>query len=162
MKWRLVLGLAALAVFGGAALFFLSGESVGGSAFSPNPAFTEELKTILIGDMPLRVAIADTADERMLGLSGTTGLPESTGLLFIFESDSRPGFWMKDMLFPIDIIWISAKGEVVGIEHDVSPATYPATFRPTEPIRYVLEVPAGFSVAHYIQKSSKISVEMAL
>lgn len=161
MKWRLVLGLAALACIGGAALFFL-GNDTKESAFSPNPVFSEELKTILVGDTALLVAVADSTDERTQGLSGTTALPLGTGLFFVFESDNRPGFWMKDMLFPIDIIWISREGKVVGIEENVSPSTYPTVFRPSEAVRYVLEVPAGFSAKNNIEKSVKISVEMVL
>jgi uncharacterized membrane protein (UPF0127 family) len=157
---RLVLGLAALAVLSGAALLFLHSENE--STFSPNPAFTEELKTMLVGDTALRVAVADSAEERTQGLSGTSALPPGTGLFFVFESDNRPGFWMKDMLFPIDIIWIARGGDVVGIEENVSPETYPRVYRPSKSIRYVLEVPAGFSALNNVQKSTKISVEMAL
>lgn len=160
MTWRLVLGVAAFAVLGGAALFFLKTPDT--NSFSPNPVFSEELKTIRAEDTLIRVAVADTAEERMQGLSGTTSLPPETGLLFVFESDTRPDFWMKDMLFPIDIIWISSEGEVTGVEENVSPNTFPATFSPAEDIRYVLEVPAGFTDDHKIQKSSRISVEMAL
>lgn len=161
MTRRLVLGLAALAVIGGAALFIYLSE-VSEDVHSPNPAFSEPLRPLPVGDVTLRVAVADTSEERILGLSGTKTLDQGTGLLFVFESDTRSGFWMKDMLFPIDIIWISATGEVVGVEADVSPDTYPAIFSPTEKIRYVLEVPAGFSTAHNIEKSTKISVETAL
>ncbi len=110
----------------------------------------------------MEVAIADTAAERAMGLSGTQALPEGMGLLFVFESDGTPGFWMKDMLFPIDIVWISANGEVVGIEEQVSPDSFPTIFQPVEPVRYVLEVPGGFSAKNNLQKSMKVSVEMAL
>lgn len=87
--------------------------------------------------------IADTEELRSKGLSGRTNIPENYGMLFVFNSDVIPSFWMKDMLVPIDIIWISKDGEIVGILPNVSPATFPATFSPDTSIRYVLETKAG-------------------
>jgi uncharacterized membrane protein (UPF0127 family) len=163
MKKRSILFvIAALAVFGGAAFLYYNYGEISGGSFSPNPAFSEELKTITFGDTVIRVAVADSTRERTLGLSGTTELPEGTGMLFIFQSENIPSFWMKDMLFPIDIIWISSAGVVVGVVPNATPESYPSLFRPDEPILYVLEVNAGFATQHDVQKGSEISVEMAL
>jgi uncharacterized membrane protein (UPF0127 family) len=51
---------------------------------------------------------------------------------------------MKDMKYSIDIIWINGAGEIIDINEHVSPDTYPTTFYPPQPIRYVLETRDGF------------------
>jgi len=94
------------------------------------------------------VAVADTPALRERGLSSYTGLGPEEGMLFVFPQDGAYSFWMKDMLFPIDILWIDADGHIVHIERSVSPKSYPASFTPDSPARYVLEVPAGFSEEH--------------
>ena len=89
--------------------------------------------------------IANTDAERTQGLSGRASLPAGTGLLFVFESPGKYGFWMKDMNFPIDIVWLGDGMLPVGIEKNVSPDSYPQVFYPPVPVRYVLEVNAGES-----------------
>lgn len=103
------------------------------------------LRTIqLVGKM-IEVMVADTPETRAKGLGGREGLAQDEGMLFIFDSDAKYPFWMKDMQFPIDILWISDKGEVVDIRENVLLSTYPAVFAPNSPARYVLELPAGFA-----------------
>jgi hypothetical protein len=87
--------------------------------------------------------IAKTEQKQLLGLSGRVVIPHDYGMLFVFPKDDSYGFWMKDMLVPIDIIWLSDTGEVLGVEASLSPSTYPKVFYPPEPIRYVLETRAG-------------------
>lgn len=64
-------------------------------------------------------------------------------MLFVFPKDDAYGFWMKDMLAPLDIIWLSDTGSIVWIEEDVQPSSYPNVFYPNAPARYVLEMRAG-------------------
>jgi uncharacterized membrane protein (UPF0127 family) len=66
-------------------------------------------------------------------------------MLFVFPHDQEPGFWMKDMLTSIDMIWVTDSGIIVAIDSSVSPTTYPKSFYPPQPIRYVLETRAGFA-----------------
>lgn len=91
----------------------------------------------------ISVEIAATPEARTLGLSGRPTLPDGAGLLFVFPRNSDWSFWMKDMLFSIDIVWISAERRIVHIERSVPPESFPASFRPDAPARYVLEVNAG-------------------
>jgi uncharacterized membrane protein (UPF0127 family) len=65
-------------------------------------------------------------------------------MLFVFPEDGLYSFWMKDMLISIDILWISADGEIVHIVERVSPESYPEHFVSESPARYVLELPAGY------------------
>ncbi len=104
--------------------------------------------TIIIGGDTIFVTIADTQALREQGLSGHPGLRQNEGMLFIFEQSGQYPFWMKDMLFPLDIIWISADWKIAHIEANLSPETYPEAFFPKALAQYVLEVPAGFSTQH--------------
>lgn len=136
--------------------------SLGAAAFfNPlAPASPPEIhvtRTIATEDTIVQVAVADTEGTRTRGLSGYAPLEEDQGMLFVFEDDGVYSFWMKDMLFPLDILWLDASGRVVHIEQDVAPATYPASFTPDSAARYVLEVPAGFATEHEIGVGSKFS-----
>lgn len=108
----------------------------------------------------MRVEIADTPDERAQGLSGTTELADDEGMLFVFDTEGTYGFWMHDMLISIDIIWVASDGSVVHIEHSLSPDTYPQTFTPPLPARYVLEVPAGFALEHEIGVGTRMAFSL--
>lgn len=99
-----------------------------------------------VGD--LEIEIAADRDSRERGLSGRTNVPDDYGMLFVFDEPQQPGFWMKDMLVSIDMTWVSDNGTIVGIEHAVSPATFPSVFYPPVPVRYVLETRAGYAKDH--------------
>ncbi len=77
------------------------------------------------------------------GLSGRMSMPEDQGMLFVFNRPSRYCFWMKDMSFPIDIIWLSADKKVLHLEENVEPKTYPNNFCPSQPAQFVIEVNSG-------------------
>jgi len=77
-------------------------------------------------------------------------MPANEGMLFVFSKPIEPAFWMKNMFFPIDIIWIDSTRTVVGITKKISPSTFPETFYPPSPVKYVLEVNAGQAEANNI------------
>jgi len=91
--------------------------------------------------MQFEVVTTAVAQER--GLGGRASIPENYGMLFVFPEDENVGFWMKDMLVPIDIIWLSDTGAILGIEDSLSPSTYPQAYYPPKPVKYVLETKAG-------------------
>jgi uncharacterized protein len=67
----------------------------------------------------------------------------------VFDREGYQGFWMKEMNFPIDIVWLNKDKKIVHIEHNVSPDTYPKIFNPNnefnnEKSLYVLETNANF------------------
>ncbi len=78
-------------------------------------------------------------------------------MLFVFEGVAVQCFWMKDMHFSIDIIWLDAEKRVVHIEKDVSPETYPRTFCPSKPAKYVIELSAGEASRSSIRPGQKLS-----
>jgi len=101
-------------------------------------------RTIKIGSQSIKTEVAQTAREREKGLSGRACITDDQGMVFTFEKPGHYSFWMKDMNFPIDIIWIGADRLVVGIEKDVLPSTYPDSFiNKDKPAQYVLELKSG-------------------
>lgn len=90
-----------------------------------------------------RFEVADSAAEHEQGLSGRKEVPAGSGLLFIFDRPDLYGFWMKDMLISIDIIWLADDGTILEIEEGVSPDTYPTPFYPPHPVKFVLETRVG-------------------
>lgn len=111
---------------------------------SPSP----QVPQVSFGNVTFAVELATTAGERALGLSGRSSIGRNSGMLFIYEADATPGFWMRGMLFPLDIIWIDGQGEVVEVSSDLAPApggSQPLLYYPPGPIRYVLEVNAGLA-----------------
>ncbi len=111
--------------------------------------------SIKISSAKLNVDLAITPAEMSKGLSGRESLTENEGMLFIFPAETIPSFWMKEMKFAIDIIWLDEKGRVVGIEHNLQPDSYPKLFSPSQPIKYVLEVKAGWAKKHSIKLGDK-------
>lgn len=103
------------------------------------------IKSVEIGGQKVRVDVADDVASQQQGLSGRASLKEDEGLLFIFSQPGKYGFWMKDMNFPIDIIWISEDLKVVYIKKDARPELFPEQYSPTRNAKYVLEVVSGFS-----------------
>ncbi len=103
-----------------------------------------ESKVIIIGESAVTVEVADTDSERLAGLSGREVLHPGNGMFFVFGEVGLHGIWMKNMKFPIDILWFDQYGELTHFEEHVTPESFPETFYPISPSLYVLEVPAGF------------------
>ncbi len=102
----------------------------------------------------IEVRIADTWDKRYTGLSDTESLGENEGMLFIHDSEGEPGYVMRDMAFPIDMVFITASGEITTIHHaDVDDDQ---TFRGTA--QYVLEVPYEYTTDNDIAVGDRIEI----
>ena len=129
-----ILVLMIITVF---AIFILPGKTIA-------PTSNNQGK-IYINGTPLTIEVADEPNEHNLGLSGRLQLAPSNGMLFVFEQPEITAFWMKDMNFSLDMIWIDENLKIVGITKNISPDTFPQTFSPPSPIRYVLEVDGGWA-----------------
>lgn len=114
-------------------------------------------QSIHIGKAALLVDVADEPSEQVQGLSGRDKMAENKGMLFIFAEPLIPAFWMKDMNFSLDMLWIDADGVIVSITKNISPDTYPQTFQPPSPVKYVLEVNAGWSDRNKIKAGDKMT-----
>lgn len=102
--------------------------------------------------------IAETFAQKRQGLSGRRELPEGRGMLFVYEAPGRYSFWMPDMHFPIDIIWLDSGYRIVDITHSLAPESYPDTVSPMAPAQYVLEVNAGVAAAHGVTPGQTLQV----
>lgn len=153
-----ILLLIGLGVIIGSIYLFLSKPAP--VNYQQEEVITQELwrsaEYVKIGEALIRIEIADTPEEISLGLSGRESLEEGSGLLFIMPTSARHGFWMKDMRFPIDIIWIDENWVVVDISREVRPETFPEKFSPRIPAQYVLEVPAGTVEQMYIDIGQEV------
>jgi len=118
----------------------------------------EPLYPMKIGEVSVLASVADSPEERQQGLSNTTMLPDDVVKLFIFDTENKWSFWMKDMLYSIDMIWVNESGKVVTVKSAVTPETYPESFTPTDPARYVIETVAGFAEQHGIVPGTVVTL----
>ena len=108
-----------------------------------------ELRTVTIGassgeKVEVRVEIADSDSERARGLMHRTALAENRGMLFVFRSEERLSFWMKDTLIPLSIAFMDSEGRIVDIQ-DMKPLDDdPPSYVSARPAQYALEVNQGF------------------
>lgn len=106
--------------------------------------FKDSQAIIKINDIEIEVELANKPDKKTRGLSNRNRLDKNKGILFIYEKPGFYHFWMKDMLFPIDIIWIDENAKIIDIKKDIQPETFPEKFTSSKPAQYILEVNAGF------------------
>lgn len=129
--WRLILGLILVAAGSWLIIYTLSRDDGGPRA--------------TIGEQSVKLEIADEPAEITVGLGGRDSLAEDRGMLFIMPQTIIPAFWMKDMRFAIDFIWIDEQQNIVAITPSIGVDSYPITFSPPSAVKYVLEVNAGLS-----------------
>lgn len=90
------------------------------------------------------VKVADTKEALEKGLSGVESMPQHHGMLFVLEEEDLWDFWMKDMLFPLDIIFIDSNWKIVAIHEDAPVSTGDHfIYSSSEPYQYALEFNQG-------------------
>ena len=118
--------------------------------FTFNQSFAEEIVyshaivTTSKGE-EIPVEVADTLKKRSLGLGKRTSLNKGWGMLFVFEKRKPHRFWMKDVQFPLDIIWMD-NHRIVHIIHNAKPDNSkddPEVMTSPVPVNFVLEIAAG-------------------
>lgn len=124
---------------------------------------SKEEKAAYINGYKFIVEVADTPQKRSIGLSEKKELGKSQGMLFLFDQKRTYHFWMKDMSFPIDIIWIS-QDTIVDITENVPvPDTEDDNllprYSPKSPVDRVLEVNAGLVEKLEIKVGDKITFD---
>jgi len=145
--------LVAILVFLLAVVFLLYAKPINKNGYNGiESAKVEKVSTVEVDGTIFKVVIADTEKEMNRGLSGRKKLEKNQGMLFVFEKSGVYPFWMKDMNFPIDIIWIDEDFKVVYIKENATPESYPETFTSYSPARYALEVASG------VTKNNKIKI----
>ena len=116
-------------------------------------------REVCLKDTCVQAEIADSESKRRLGLMFRKSLPENQGMLFSFDRENNYSFWMKNMQFPLDIIYISKDKRIVDIKIDVSPCKDDSceSLVPLAKSKYVLEVNSGFSQKNKIAIGDKVS-----
>lgn len=116
-------------------------------------------KKIIIGNIAVKAEIAKSLAEKQKGLSGRSFMRKNSGMLFVFSQPDFYSFWMKDMEFPIDIIWLDENLRIINIEKNITPDTFPKKFIPQRPAKYALEVNGGWSDKNKIKNGVNIKVK---
>lgn len=114
---------------------------------------------VRVGEKVYAVEVADTVSALAQGLSGRDGLASGRGMLFVFNPARVESFWMHDMRFPIDIIWIR-DGVVQGVVADAQiPTRFSTpTFVSPGPVEYVLELAAGTAARDGIRVGATVDI----
>jgi uncharacterized membrane protein (UPF0127 family) len=101
---------------------------------------------VCFGQECFSVELALTPEQQAFGLMNRTHLDPDRGMLFVFPQEGIYGFWMKDTLIPLDMVWMDSNGTVVFVKEDAQPCGLECpTINPGVQARYVLEVKAGVS-----------------
>jgi uncharacterized membrane protein (UPF0127 family) len=138
--------------------FIMIGLSIGISVSKKSCDETyRQDKIISVNKHMIIVQVAKSDYQRQQGLADKSCLQAGHGMLFQFEKTGNYPFWMKDMKFPIDIIWINSAHEAVSIQADATPSSYPKTYVNQDPAIDVLEIPAGQAASLGIQTGTKFS-----
>lgn len=103
---------------------------------------------VSVGGENLTVTLSTTPESQSKGLTIKNSIAQNEGMLFIFKSPQKYSFWMKDMKFPIDILWADSSGKIVHIEKNLQPCVFflPCpSYSPNDNSLYVLEVISNFT-----------------
>ncbi len=135
-----ILVIAALLAISAAALSCSVQQAPGAVTDKPNP--TLKKVTLVSGQTQVVVEVAATETERNRGLMYRKTLADGKGMLFVFDTDQRVSFWMKNTSLPLSLAYMAADGTILQIL-DLAP--FSEEPRPSErSIRYALEVPQGW------------------
>lgn len=164
-----VLGLL---IFGGgfSSVGFLKGISNSSTPSAATRSATNaDFVDISVKNLKVKAKIASTAEERKIGLANKDSIPVDEGMLFVFESKSKYSIWMKNMRFPIDIIWIddlpSGEKKIVDMKESVPPQPklsdkYLTIYKPHEDAKYILEINAGLARSNDVQVGDTIQFSL--
>lgn len=125
-KRSIFIGLLAIVIFAGGILYQQQYDA--NRVHIKNHSFSKE--------------VADTDESRALGLSGRNTIASDVAMVFVFDDQDMRCFWMKDMKFSIDIVWLNADRKVVAIEPAIAPDSYPTNYCHDD-TQYVVELHAG-------------------
>ncbi|MCL4411683.1 DUF192 domain-containing protein [Candidatus Marsarchaeota archaeon] len=119
--------------------------------------------SISIGGARLRALIADTMLKRMIGLMYMDELAPNSCMLFTFDSDGKPGIWMRNMRFPIDILWLDSQKRVIDMFENARPCRGLTckTMYPSRQARYVVETNLGFVKRRKLKIGAKASFRIS-
>lgn len=133
-------------------LFALAGGCQGGASSASAPTPPPQPTVIFPDGWTVQVQLALTPEQQAQGLMFVHDLPQDQGMLFLFDTDEKRPFWMKNCFISLDMIWLDADYRVVDISRDVPPCLEDPcpSYYPSRAIRNVLEVQAGLCEKHHL------------
>jgi uncharacterized membrane protein (UPF0127 family) len=143
--------------------YFISNYSAsnGNLSFEASTDQFQNFTTVTVQDRSFNVELAVTDEEKATGLSGRESLASGQGMLFVFSPEEQPSFWMREMKFPLDIVWIN-DGVIVDItrnaevpNNNTNPDDLPR-YSPNGNVTHVLELTAGQATDFRIGDSVQI------
>lgn len=150
-------GARAAALLACSIFLFSSCTARSGNAQSmdkPNPIL--KTVTLTVNGRQILAEVAMTETERNRGLMFRKNLDDGKGMLFVFDSDQKVAFWMKNTSLPLSIAYIASDGTITQIL-DLVP--FSEEGRPSErSVRYALEVPRGWFGRAGVGTGDRISI----
>jgi uncharacterized membrane protein (UPF0127 family) len=106
------------------------------------------------------IEVVSKPEDMQRGLMYRNGLDKDQGMFFVFTYDDRHRFWMKNMNFDLDMVWISLEGRIVDISQNVPACkTDPCpVYSPNSPCRYVLELSRGYAALHNWKVKDQLTI----
>ncbi len=123
---------------------------------------TPSIQTLTIGNARLDVTLADTYEKREQGLSGKPKMAENEGMLFTFPVSGTWTFWMNDMLFDLDFIYIKDQQVIAVKERIPAPKNNNGTVALIEPKKefdWMVEVNAGWVENNTIKIGDRVRLQ---
>jgi len=121
-------------------LIFIAGLMV-------SPYFQKKELQVCFKDHCFIAELALAREEKRQGLMFRKSLEENRGMLFVYEKEEMRSFWMKNVLIPLDIIWLDQDKKVVHISENAQPCLeLPCpSLKPNSPVKYVFEINGGLA-----------------
>lgn len=115
---------------------------------------------VTIGSHTFNVEVVKNSKDKQIGLTKYPKINADQGMLFIFDTPATYSFWMKNMKFPLDIVFIK-NDKVISFVQNVKPTTSdnPPTYNPDVPSNYVLEINAGLVKKNNIKKGDTVKIQ---
>ena len=101
------------------------------------------------------VYVARTVEQQRRGLMFVRELPQTTGMLFVYDRPSIRSIWMKNTFIPLDLIFVRADGRVSSVVENVTPLTE-ASRSSKEAVKYIVELNGGVAAQHGIDGRSRM------
>ncbi|MCF7794878.1 DUF192 domain-containing protein [Patescibacteria group bacterium] len=122
--------------------------------------FFNKTKEVILKNITFQVEVADENREHYKGLSNRNYLCGNCAMLFIFEDVKKRSFVMREMMMPIDILYIN-DGIIIDIYRDLEPESkdYNNYYKSSKPVDMVLEINANYSDRYNIKVGDKIKID---
>lgn len=141
---------------------FNSISFVNQSSSSAKPAKQKGYTTVSVRNLTISAKVVSKASDREKGLSGVDSMPLSQGMLFVFEKPGGYVFWMKNMKFALDMVWIDQNKKIIDMTFDVPPEPGKSDdqlhrYQARGNSLYVLEINAGLARLNGLQIGDSVN-----